>query len=1098
MAKFDPEEFPRKKEKRQRGGVREAGGPGEVREPIPPLSTEAEPTIPTVEAGSPEEPEEIEEDWINRNIETLPPEVTGFSAVSPFNVDTITAKPEGVSPAEVKKPEEVVRARETRESVQENIQKLEEEYKDLLAKYNQGDKKVLKDLNSNRDKITSQQHKLKFIEEREAREARKKTRIPQVKKPEAKPEEEKIAPAEKLEDLEYRLSNTKNLHAVLQDEYRALTEAIESPELSKEDKDKALRKRGKIIGQIKASNAEWGKLQKEISRLGKELGVPETAPEAIPEAGVSGEPEKIEPVEPESALVENEKFAADLRGIEELLETMEEPLGIPKPEMPETVEGGAGPGIPIEVEEVAGGGPEGGGGEPGGPETITEEIEKETGVEEAETEVTTEEEKITAPISAGAERMIGIVEKQRREEMIELRIKARIRGEKIEDGETKAKTGNKLFGVLSTIGRSISLRTQNLLNIGEARRIRGEVIKEENVLEEKEREYITDLFRDIAEDDPYYESTMQDRDIFQKILENRGLTARILENPTAKKILDHPIIGNLTLGVAIVGGSSLVAKSMLRMGVKMAYGAGFAGGALAGGAIGGFTEYRKAEQAEFDAKKWGEELDKLEDPNDARAFIETLKQKIIEIKKIRGNESSALALMYAVREKELALQKGEQEREPEGEGEREGEEQLAITFEDVGEIIDGRNEIQDETPILEGRGAEIFKRILQEKNKKIRMAAARGALVGATIGGVAGMVGAYLHHAKEIAGGHPPVVPTTVAEHARPSAEISFPHNPRVMHELLDHKNFVALTGRGEGTEVVSGRSLHDYLVNYNGVGGDHIALTKEQFFAARAMLSDEINSGHLWIKSPGEVFTLNGHDIHSVIERVQHMSPAQLEYFKTHVSDHTWEMIDPSRSHALYAGDANNFAEGMLRVKDNADLHAIISHNNPHIEGALMEPVRHIEPVHITGGAVQEEILPSPPAGGIPGGLEGGFTPGVSPEHIYTPAEVASGNGLTVDQQHAFELSNIHDARIPEGSIRNMRQLMLNLENRHESGVIARDPELYEFAKQTGIADLNAGALKHAASQADINAIVDRVSIAARPYLTQEFIDSWRAKWIK
>jgi len=728
---------------------------------------------------------------------------------------------------------------------------------------------------------------------------------------------------------------------------------------------------------------------------------------------------------------------------------------------------------------------------------------------------------ITAPPSPSsekseeAEKMIKKIEKQRLEEAVEEKIKGKISAEaekRMERAKSKNKVVNRVqrslasFTVGITLG--LKLKTQNLFNIGEIKKVREEIKeqieKQEDEVLEKQKEYIRDLFQDIVSDPDYKDLKIKERDTLKQILENRGLATKFFENPNLRKYLDHPIIGNLTVGVLLAGSSALVTKSLFRVGVKTAFAAwgfGVTGG-IAGGFMNGFKEYKRVQTEEYNAKKWAEELGgydlKTEEGKiNLAAHLKILEQKITETKYIKGNESSALALMYAMREKKLDLMRSERNEGAAAIGKK--------AFDQLTEEIENRNKVDDETPLLTGRGKEIFDRLMAEKKEKIWEGAYKGAVKGAIIGGIAGLIVGHFQHAHEVvsSGGKASETAAAASPKLHETAAALACQNKESMHQFLDTRNFVETANSGDGTIELARKAMHDYLINQNGIDAKMQGLTKGQFMLASEKLSRIVNQGnHYWISRPGEAFTFKGEDIDRIISQVKGMRPDQLRYFETHVSDKTWNIYDIAKNHQIIGGENNNFAHELLSAKSNAQWQTILDHNNPEIHGDLMEPIHHFHQV-VGHGAGAGAVHGPEPFAPQPVGAEHLTTEPFSPavinvEHIYTPQEVAANNGLNIDQQHAFELSNIHDVRIPEGAIRNMRQLMLNLENRHESGIIARDPVLYEFAQKAGISDLPAGALKHAASQADINAIVEKVSQAAKPYLTEDFIKTWRAKWIR
>uniref|UniRef100_A0A7C4M094 Uncharacterized protein n=1 Tax=candidate division CPR3 bacterium TaxID=2268181 RepID=A0A7C4M094_UNCC3 len=743
--------------------------------------------------------------------------------------------------------------------------------------------------------------------------------------------------------------------------------------------------------------------------------------------------------------------------------------------------------------------------------------------------LTSEPKETFIPISTRAQEMIELVEKQRLERRVDERIRDAIAGDRSCRG---------VWAGMARIGRSISLRTQNLFNIGRARRIREEIQNEIEMIESTERRYIAELFRDI--NDVFYwdtaegEALRRDREMFREILGNRGTFDRMVNHPTARRILDHPIAGNLTLGVILVGGSTLATKSILRMGVKALYGVGFGSGAIAGGALGGFIEHRKAQEAEYDAQRWAEELSEfsVQDPNERRRvedLVNDMEQRIRDMRVIRGNESSALSLMYVIREKRLEIRNADRVQES-------GE-----TVENITGSLENRNENDSENPVLDGERARIFDEILQRKNTEIRQRTVRGILVGATIGGVAGAVASYFEHARDIAGGGAgeikPMINNIVNENSIPkSIEAPLMQDPEVMRGMLDEFNFVASTSSGEGTEVVAGKALHDYILNFNSLSdnGD-IVITKAQFGAIRALMSQEMNPSYMGISQPGELFSWSGADMHRIIEQVQQMSPEELNFYERNISENTWSIFDPSRSDQLLGGDLNGFADEMLQIKSNNEWGAIFNHNNPELRGDLYPMERPFGPFgqealensrsavgieeDIAPGGVEEiipstseEILPPIDQGTPLGGEEivprSPDTDGVirrggeeilprTSENLSgdTAEDVAANNGLSLEDQRSYELSALEDGRVPEGAISDIKRLMANLENPNESGVITSDPYIYEFAKQRGLSGFEAGSLANADPE-ERGAIIEAVAKAAKGILTPEYIAQWKEKW--
>lgn len=581
--------------------------------------------------------------------------------------------------------------------------------------------------------------------------------------------------------------------------------------------------------------------------------------------------------------------------------------------------------------------------------------------------------------SKKAQEILQKVEKQKIEEMTKEELD-RIFNDKLQKGREKWKATKGLWGIVGGSIVNIGLRIQRAFDSKSFEEVRKNIKEIENLIDQDEINYVNDLFRDIA-DGNIPEATGAQRDAFEKILSNRGFIDKQMQNPVVRRIMDTHLIGNITLGAlaGFTAGASF--KSSARIMTKMAF--GFAGGALAGGIFNGAKEYKKASDAEYNAKKWAEELvadRNLENPEERlnlAAHIQMIEEKLTEngFKKIKGNEANALALMYQIRQKKIDLARF-------ADGKTEGVENIENIeekFKRVTEILDKREEGQEKSPILDERRREIFNKVMKQKEKAIRDKTLNGIKVGVLIGGGAGSIAALMGHfidAAEHGGG----ILAGAGNVNSGAIEHSFAIDSNAAHQYMDTRNFTIEAGKGDGTIMVANKAIHDYVLNQdrmehsvNGYNVPYDEFDKSHMMAAADILSRKINTGnHYWISAPGDRFTFSAEDIKNALDESNRMNANQLGFFNSHVSEKMWDRFDIQHNTTLFSTQ-NDFSSHLVDVKNGADFNTLLMHNNPEINSQLMEPIHHVERVvHHTSGT--------------------GVTGGTAVEHVISPNE-----GITV-----------------------------------------------------------------------------------------------------
>lgn len=475
-----------------------------------------------------------------------------------------------------------------------------------------------------------------------------------------------------------------------------------------------------------------------------------------------------------------------------------------------------------------------------------------------------EEQKIETPEKA--REILERAGKQRLEKKTEERLGARNK-EKFE--ESREKYG-RVLGTFAGLGVLGFIKLERLISNKEREEAQAEILQENNLILENEKRLVMELFR--ASKEELTEEQQKERHLFEKISQNQFVLKRWLETDHAQKILNSRIFGGLTLAAFIAGMGKIISNREARQLAIALLGSTGAGVAV-GGLVGGLRAYNRAKKELYGAENWSKEIEGKSnlDLVEIIAALETGIQKA----KIKGNESEALSLVAKLRE---ARYQFESSRKPEAKTEEK-------RAENIQKGTDDRSLVDQENPILDKRGREIFNLLWKEKRGKVTRKVIGGVVTGALIGGAAAIVFHALTHFKsETAYTHEGCAThgeTTVqtAKHLETlQKEVSEQANPLPQghFEKLATQEFVVKVERGEGLTHLARKAINEYLTMENGSDPQNFnPPERAQLIYAEDWLRRQIE--HPGALRVGEEFKIDGQDIRQAIEKAGWLKSEQI-----------------------------------------------------------------------------------------------------------------------------------------------------------------------------------------------------------------------------
>ncbi|MBI4049821.1 MAG: hypothetical protein HY398_00025 [Candidatus Doudnabacteria bacterium] len=417
----------------------------------------------------------------------------------------------------------------------------------------------------------------------------------------------------------------------------------------------------------------------------------------------------------------------------------------------------------------------------------------------------------------------------------------------------------------------------------------------ERTLEQTVAEVAKDFFAEKARQANLSEDEQRHlRAMYDKIVREKGFIEKV-SDATIGKIKQRKYLGWAPEFIAS-GVSGYILRSTVRSGLEAAISLGTVGtgagvGALVGGAMGSFSEYRKARKEAYGVASWAKELEGKDNVVLAGQY-EALKQAIADAK-VKGNENEAWELVMKLRDIGTKLA---QEGGPE-------------------QIFSQRLD-DDKTTALTGARGEIYKKMLDTRSKHIRSKAGIGLLKGAAIGAVGGTLGALIsdyvagwRHLEDLKTAKAPVnqeIIDYVQDRAREAKEAAIERSlDHSMDQLASH-SFTQHVQSGEGLTHVARGFIHDYLTQDN-----RIRLSREQLLYAEDYLQKHMTD-HL---QPGQEYVLKGQQILDAISAARTLTEDKIENLKQNwVSKVAEKVWDRTQDYSQTFDSTNQFTQGFVR----------------------------------------------------------------------------------------------------------------------------------------------------------------------------------------